>query len=253
MKISVITPSLNQGEYIERTIRSVLRQTGDFELEYIIIDGGSTDHTAEIVKKYSDQLTFISEKDNGQVDAINKGFTMATGDILAWLNSDDTYEKDALNIVAETYKKNKFKWCFGYCRNIDRNDREIRKLITLYKKMESWKYSYSNLLSKNFIPQPAVFFTREAFLETGLLDEHYAYSMDYDYWLRLGRNDDPLIINSYCANFRWHNQSKCANGYRKAAREALHAARQSAGRIHTYSLFRHYLHYRTLSVLYRIL
>jgi len=93
MKISVITPSLNQGAFIERTILSVLSQKGGFELDYIIVDGGSTDNTLDIVRKYQESLTWISEKDQGQSDAINKGFNLATGELLAWLNSDDTYER----------------------------------------------------------------------------------------------------------------------------------------------------------------
>lgn len=108
MKISVITPSLNQGAFIERTILSVLSQKGDIELDYIIVDGGSTDNTLDIVRKYQESLTWISEKDRGQSDAINKGFNMATGELLAWLNSDDTYEPHALTEVAERYKKFKF-------------------------------------------------------------------------------------------------------------------------------------------------
>lgn len=93
MKISVITPSLNQGEFIEKTIQSVLNQEGDFELEYIVIDGGSTDNTLDIIKKYQDSLIWVSEKDRGQSDAINKGFNMASGDLLAWLNSQMIHTK----------------------------------------------------------------------------------------------------------------------------------------------------------------
>ena len=125
MNISIVTPSLNQGEFIERTILSVLSQTGAFDLEYIVVDGGSTDDSLEIIKKHEDKLRWVSEEDRGQSDAINKGFNMASGGILAWLNSDDTYEPDALSEVAEQYRKHRFKWCFGNCRNIDENDREI--------------------------------------------------------------------------------------------------------------------------------
>ncbi|MBC8427243.1 MAG: glycosyltransferase, partial [Deltaproteobacteria bacterium] len=103
MKISIVTPSLNQGEFIERTILSVLSQTGAFDLEYIVVDGGSTDDSLEIIKKHEDKLRWVSEEDRGQSDAINKGFNMASGGILAWLNSDDTYEPDALSEVAEQY------------------------------------------------------------------------------------------------------------------------------------------------------
>ncbi len=193
MKISIITPSLNQGKFIERTILSVLSQTGAFDLEYIIVDGGSTDDSLGIIKKYEDRLRWISEKDRGQSDAINKGFEMASGDILAWLNSDDTYTPGAFATVAEAYRQGPFKWCFGNCKNIDEQDREIRKLITRYKIFESKRYSCRRLLSKDFISQPAVFFTRNVYQEVGLLDLNCHYSMDYDYWLRMGKNIHPFI------------------------------------------------------------
>ena len=171
----------------------MLSQTGAFDLECIIIDGGSTDDSLGIIKKYEDRLRWVSEKDQGQSDAINKGFNMASGDILAWLNSDDTYEPDALSEVADQYKKTRFNCCFGNCKNIDEDDREIRKAITKYKVFESKRYSYRRLLSKDFISQPAVFFTRNVYQEVGPLDLNCHYSMDYDYWLRMGKNIHPFI------------------------------------------------------------
>lgn len=251
MKISVITPSFNQGEYIERTIQSVLGQKGDFELEYIVVDGGSTDSTLDIVEKYRDRLTWISEKDRGQSDAINKGFKMASGDILAWLNSDDTYEAGALSEVAKRYKGVGFKWCIGNCRIIDENDNEIRNLITKYKIFKCKTYSFKRLLAKNFIPQPALFFTRDVYREIGhlCLDCHYA--MDYDYWLRIGKKYDPLYIDRYLANFRWHSRSKCGEDYTKAAYEAYRMAKRHATPQDWFSVLQNYLHYKTLSVVYR--
>lgn len=253
MKISIITPSFNQGKYIERTILSVLKQRGDFELEYIIIDGGSTDNTLDVINKYDNSLSWVSEKDLGQSDAINKGFHMASGELFAWLNSDDTYEENALSEVAERHRKYKFKWCFGDCRNIDENDQEIRKLITMYKMIESKKYSYRRLLSKDFISQPAVFFTRDVCREIGPLDIKCKYSMDYDYWLRIGKKYEPNYINKFLANFRWHGESKNSANYKKAACETYLTAKRHATTKDGYPLFRHYLHYRTLSIVYRFL
>lgn len=253
MKISVITPSLNQGKFIEKTIQSVLNQEGNFELEYIIIDGGSTDNTLDVIQKYQNSLVWVSEKDRGQSDAINKGFNMASGDLLAWLNSDDTYEPDALAEVAERYKELKFKWCFGDCRNIDENDREIRKLITQYKMIESRRYSLRRLLSKDFISQPAVFFTKEVYQEIGPLDLNCEYSMDYDYWLRIGKKYEPYYINKFLANFRWQPESKNSRSYKKAAYETYLTAKRHAAKQDKYPIFRHYLHYKTLCLLYRIL
>ena len=253
MKISVVTPSLNQGEFIERTIRSVLSQDGDFELDYIIVDGGSSDGALDIVKQYEGRLTLISGRDRGQSDAINKGFDMASGDILAWLNSDDTYEPGALSEVAERYRGHEFAWCFGNCRNIDENDREIRRPITRYKMFESRRYSFKRLLSKDFTSQPAVFFTKRVFRETGPLDLHLEYTMDYDYWLRIGKRYSPLYIDRFLANFRWHERSKNAENYRKSAHEAYLVAKRHAAAADRYPILRHYIHYRTLSILYRFL
>jgi len=253
MRISVITPSLNQGAFIERTIVSVLSQKGNFDLDYIIVDGGSTDNTLNVVRKYQESLTWISEKDQGQSDAINKGFNLATGELLAWLNSDDTYEPHALTEVAERYKKFKFAWCFGDCRNIDESDREIRKSITRYKMFESKRYSLKRLLSKDFISQPAVFFTKEVYHEIGPLDLNCEYSMDYDYWLKIGKKYKPHYINKFLANFRWQAESKNSRNYEMAAYETYLTAKRHAAPRDKYPIMRHYLHYRILCILYRFL
>ena len=253
MKISIVTPSLNQGEFIERTILSVLSQTGAFDLEYIVVDGGSTDDSLEIIKKHEDKLRWVSEEDRGQSDAINKGFNMASGGILAWLNSDDTYEPDALSEVAEQYRKHRFKWCFGNCRNIDENDREIRRAITKYKIFESRRYSYKRLLSKDFISQPAVFFTQDVYQEVGPLDLNCDYSMDYDYWLRIGKKYSPVYINEFLANFRWQRGSKNSENYKQAALETYLTAKRHATSKERYPVFRHYIHYVILTLVYKFL
>jgi len=253
LKISIVTPSLNQGQFIERTIISVLSQKGDFELDYIVVDGGSTDNSLDIIKRYEHNLRWISEKDLGQSDALNKGFKMASGDILAWLNSDDTYASGALAAVVKAYKERPFMWCFGNCRNIDENDREIRKPITRYKIFESKRYSYRRLLSKDFISQPATFFTRNAYQEVGPLDLNCHYSMDYDYWLRIGRKYSPVYINEFLANFRWQRDSKNSENYKQAALETYLTAKRHATSMETYPVFRHYIHYMILRALYRLL
>jgi len=253
LKISIVTPSLNQGEFIERTILSVLSQTGAFDLEYIVVDGGSTDDSLEIIKKHEDKLRWVSEEDRGQSDAINKGFNMASGGILAWLNSDDTYEPDALSEVAEQYRKHRFKWCFGNCRNIDENDREIRRAITKYKIFESRRYSYKRLLSKDFISQPAVFFTQDVYQEVGPLDLNCDYSMDYDYWLRIGKKYSPVYIDKFLANFRWQRGSKNSENYKQAALETYLTAKRHATSKERYPVFRHYIHYVILTLVYKFL
>ena len=253
MKISVVTPSFNQGAYIERTIQSVIGQKGDFELEYLVMDGGSTDNTLAILQKYSSYLTWKSEADKGQSDAINRGFTMATGDILAWLNSDDTYEPNALQHVAAAHRVSPFYWCFGDCRIINEDDRVIRPLITWYKISQSRRYAYRRLLRRDFVPQPSTFFSRRAYEETGQIDLSLFYSMDYDYWLRLGRKHPPLYINRFLANFRWYTMSKNGAAYRRAAWETYQTARRHALPSERFDVALHYLHYQLLSILYRVL
>ncbi|MCK5849731.1 MAG: glycosyltransferase [Kiritimatiellae bacterium] len=253
MKISIITPSFNQGTYIERTIQSVLSQNGDFHIEYIVIDGGSTDNTIDILRKYETKLKWISEPDSGQSDAINKGFAMASGDILAWLNSDDIYQPNALQHIADEYTKNPFTWCFGNCIVINENDTEIRRVITQYKKQQSRRYSYRRLIRRDFISQPATFFTRDAYKETGPIDINLTYSMDYDYWLRLGRNSPPRHIDINLSAFRWYQQSKNGAQYTKAAWETYLTARKHAAKNMRYDLFLHYWHYHILRLLYRFI
>ena len=253
MKISIITPSYNQGRFIERTILSVLNQKGDFELEYIIVDGASTDNTIDIIKRYQDRLRWVSEKDRGQSDALNKGFNMASGELLGWLNSDDTYEENALREVTKRFKENRFKWCFGNARNINEDDQEIRRLIAWYKIVESKRYSYRRLLSKDFISQPAVFFTKDLYGDIGPLYIDCRYSMDYDYWLRIGKRYEPLYINKFLANFRWQAESKNSENFEEASYEAYLNAKRYATPQDRYPIFRHYLHYRLLCLLYRFL
>ena len=253
MKISVVTPSYNQGRFIERTIRSVLDQAGDFELEYVVVDGGSNDKTLDILRSFGSRLKWKSEPDKGQSDAINKGFRQAGGDILAWLNSDDTYEQGALAAVADEYRREPFAWCFGNCRVIDEHDREIRSLITRYKTSQGRKYSLSRLLRRDFISQPAVFFAKSAWEQSGDLALDLVFSMDYDYWLRLGRKYEPRHIDRTLANFRWHGQSKNGALYRKAAWEAFQTARKHAGESERLAVVMHYFHYQLLRVLYFVM
>jgi len=251
--VSIITPSLNQGSFLEETILSVLDQKGDFKLEYLVIDGGSTDQTIDILKKYDNRLNWFSGPDQGQTDAVNKGFAKASGDILGWLNSDDLYEEGSLAKVVDSYKDHKFEWCFGNCRNIDEGGREIRKPVTTYKNFESRHYSRQRLLTKDFIPQPAVFIARQAFREIGPLNKLYHFAMDYDYWLRLASRYSPLYIDRYLARFRWHRASKSKGNFRKAAMEAYGIARKHAPPGSEFLIFRHFIHVLMLNVMYSFL
>ncbi len=207
-KISIITPSYNQGPFIERTIQSVLDQ-GYPDLEYIVMDGGSTDGTIEVLKRYEHRLKWSSEKDAGQADAINKGIRLATGDIIAYLNSDDVLEPGALLRVAEYFAAHpKTMWLTGKCRIIDKQDREIRGMITAYKNFLLRHYSYEMLLVTNPVSQPATFWRRELVREFGLFDVNEHLVMDYEYWLRIGRRYGPGVLDEYLARFRVHGGAK---------------------------------------------
>lgn len=253
VRISIVTPSFNQAGFIERTIRSVLDQEGDFQLEYVVVDGGSTDGTLDVLRRYSSRLRWISEPDRGQSDAINKGMAMTGGEILAWLNSDDMYRPGALDRVAAEYRQEPFAWCFGNCRIVDEQDREIRRSITRYKVAQSRRYSYRRLLRRDFVPQPSTFFSRAAYGTVGEISRELNYSMDYDYWLRLGRRWPPRYADCFLADFRWHASSKNGAAYRAAAWETYRTACRHAGQGHAADLALHFLHYCALSVVYRFL
>jgi glycosyltransferase involved in cell wall biosynthesis len=183
-KISVITPSYNQGKFIEKTIRSVLLQRYP-NLEYIVIDGGSTDNTVSIIEKYSDYMTYrVSEKDNGQAHAINKGFGRATGEIYAWLNSDDYYLPGALFKVAQEFQKHPEAGVIvGTGHKVLENGRVVYtpKIPELnYNAFLNWSYSH--------FMQPSCFFRSAVWKASGPLREDLNYCLDVDLWLKMAKS-----------------------------------------------------------------
>ncbi len=207
-KITIVTPSLNQSQYIEKAIDSVLMQEYP-ELEYIVVDGGSTDGTLEILRRFSDRIQWLSEPDRGQSNALNKGFRIATGEVVGYLNSDDLYEPGALSHAGAFFASHpRAAWLTGRCRNINSEGKEIRRMIARYKDFWLPFRSRTILSVLNFISQPATFWRREVFEEIGYLDEALHYAMDYDYWLRIiGRY--PLgYLPRTLACFRIHAASK---------------------------------------------
>jgi GT2 family glycosyltransferase len=207
-KISIITPSLNQGDFIEQTILSVLSQ--DYpNLEYLIVDGGSLDATLDVLAKYSGKVTWISEADKGQTDAINKGLRRATGSIVSYLNADDLLLPGTLKRVEQAFINHpQTYWVTGKCRIVDEENNEIRRPITVYKNILLGLHSFSSLLMTNYISQPATFWRREALELIGYLDENLRYVMDYEYWLRLYSKSPPVFIPEYLAAFKIHQRSK---------------------------------------------
>jgi len=203
-KISVVTPSYNQGEFLERTILSVLNQSYP-NLEYIIIDGSSTDASVEIIKKYEKDITYwVTEKDAGQTDAINKGWRMATGEIVAYLNSDDTYAPGAMRKVALYLKQHpQIDAVYGTCNLIDEND----SIINVWEPTE---FNLKSLVRCGIstIPQQTVFFRSHILKDIGFLDASLRHVMDYEYWIRIGQKFRIQRTPYILASFRIHNQSK---------------------------------------------
>jgi len=203
-RISVVTPSYNQGQFLEATIRSVLDQDCP-NLEYIIIDGGSTDQSVEIIKKYEDQLLYwVSEPDRGQSHALNKGFARATGDILCWINSDDCLEKGALKFVGNYFLAHpETQWLVGRCRIIDEKGNEEGMFDTNWQGLVHLLQFWQGAL----LPQPSSFWTRSLMGE-GMIREDLHFSMDYELWVRFAENAQPAIIDRPLAIYRMHDDAK---------------------------------------------
>ena len=220
-RISIITPSFNQADFIETTILSVLGQEYP-HLEYIVVDGGSTDGTLDILRKYETQLTWSSEEDRGQAHAINKGLARAGGEVVAFLNSDDVYAPGALLATGEYFAAHPGAWWLtGKCAIVDDQGCEIRKLITAYKHFWLQFRSYGVLQIMNFISQPATFWRRSLVEQIGSLNEDLQYTMDYEYWLRIGRCHRLHVLPQRLAGFRMHALSKSGTRFEEQFIEEL--------------------------------
>ena len=203
-KISIVTPSYNQGNYIEETIRSVLLQ-GYPDLEYIVIDGGSCDETISILQKYEKYITWISEEDEGQADAIGKGFKKATGSILAWINSDDRYLPNTFLRIADIFKKNKdCVFVHGDVRVIDEKGDLFYTCVAV---KPNRFLSVNTALGK--WPQPGCFWSTEAYRRVGGVDRSFQFCMDLDLFIRLVDYGEAKCIGGEAiADFRLHKNSK---------------------------------------------
>jgi glycosyltransferase involved in cell wall biosynthesis len=211
-----VTPSYNQGTFLEETIRSVLLQ-GYPDLEYIIIDGTSTDESVEIIRKYEPWITYwISEPDTGQTDAINKGIRKTSGDVLAWLNSDDVYCPEALRQIANYFVTSPHvDLLYGDCEMIDGKGH-------LFDRFNVRSGDSVQLLEENFIAQPSAFCTRKAWEKAGGLDENLHYAMDYDLWLRIFLGGMASVyVPTVFSRFRYHAASKSGVKSVQFGRECL--------------------------------
>ncbi len=201
--VSIVTPSFNQARFLEATIQSVFSQNYP-RIEYIIVDGGSTDGSLEIIKKYASRLTWwISEKDQGQTDALNKGFEHARGDILAWLNSDDTYEPGAVAGAAKYLQMHReVGLVYGDANYIDENGRRLGRFPAAQTDLRRLRQGYVH------IPQQASFFRGELWRTLGPLDPSFYFAMDYDLWVRIASHAALKYLPETWANFRLHAAGK---------------------------------------------
>lgn len=223
MKISIITPSYNQGKYLERTILSIWNQEVDFELEHIVIDGGSTDQSVAIIKKYDHlyrsgqfplkckdfKFVWLSKQDKGQSDALNKGFSMSTGDILGWLNSDDLYSSNhSLKIICSAFVEHKTDIVLGNIYVIDDNDHVIdTPILTNIMNNDDFQNNLKDIVKFDIIMQPSCFFKRHVWESVGISDNFYI--MDWVLWIDAYRNNYKFFkIDNYIASYRQQDNAK---------------------------------------------
>ena len=213
--VSIVTPSFNQSAYLEQTMLSILGQ-GYPRIEYFVIDGGSTDGSVEVIKKFADRLTYwISEKDNGQAEAINKGFARAKGDIIAWLNSDDYYLSGAVSAAFRAFAENPdVVMVYGNMLAVDEHGRAFNRLN--YKQL-----TLEDLLCFQIIGQPAVFMRRAVLEETGRLDPTFHYMLDHHLWIRLAQHGQILHVPETWAAARYHPEAKNRARAAEFGREAF--------------------------------
>jgi glycosyltransferase involved in cell wall biosynthesis len=219
-KLSIVTPSYNQASFLERTIQSVLNQNYP-NLEYIIVDGGSEDGSIEIIQKYADRLAWwVSEKDKGQAHAINKGLMRATGEWVAWQNSDDIYYPAAfINVISMAAKNPDVGLIIGNIMLIDEYDKPYREIKYI-------KPNYNSMRAEGMLmANQAAFWRRSVQDRVGLLDENYDYSFDYEWFLRLTKSVEGVHIKRRLGAFRMHEASKTSKSrklFEKENKQILH-------------------------------
>ncbi|OQX13528.1 MAG: hypothetical protein BWK76_16025 [Desulfobulbaceae bacterium A2] len=233
MRCSVVTPNYNGAAFLERTITSVLAQAGpEVELEYIVVDGGSSDGSLAIIDRYADGITQrIVEPDSGPANAINKGLRLASGDIISWLGADDVYFPGTLaRVVAAAQHSPRAGMWFGRCPIIDGEDQEIRQGITHFKECFfpfSARFTFQCI---NYLSQPALFFSRPALDRALPLREDMVAAWDYDFLLRIWQSGPAQFVpGPPLAAFRWHQSSISGRHFHTQFREELEAVRRESG------------------------
>jgi glycosyltransferase involved in cell wall biosynthesis len=222
--VSVITPSFNQARYLETTIRSVLDQDYD-QVEYIIVDGGSNDGSVDIIQRYASRLAWwVSEPDQGQTDALNKGFARAKGDLLAWINSDDTFEPGAIKEAVAYMKAHpEAGMVYGDANYIDETGRVIGRFPAAQTDYARLRRGYVH------IPQQSSFFRGDLWRKVGPLDPSFYFAMDYDLWVRLAALAPLAYYPRLWANFRLHRTGKTIVSDDRCWPEMLRVHRREGG------------------------
>lgn len=227
-RITVVTPSYNQGAYLEQTITSVLGQ-GYENLEYIVMDGGSTDNSVEIIQRYADRITYWqSERDTGQAQALNRGFARATGDILCWLNSDDFYLPGVLHEIARTVDDTD-GLIYGDCLS-------FAEVGTRARVNRPPAHDLEWLKLVDYIVQPSSFWKRSVWEKVGVLNEELHYAFDWDWFLRASEVAKVRKVNRIFSAYRFHDAHKSSHGGDKRAREIIAVSKLRGGE----NIGRHY-------------
>jgi glycosyltransferase involved in cell wall biosynthesis len=235
--VTIATPSYNQGDYLEETIQSVLAQDYD-RIEYIVIDGGSTDNSLDIIKQYASKLAYwVSEPDKGQTDAINKGFAKANGEIFAWINSDDIYSPRAVSEAVDYLTSHpEIGMVYGDLDFIDSNGNVIGKFHarqTNFKKL---------LRGFVHIPQPSAFFRADLWRRVGPLDPSFFFAMDYDLWTRIAKISSMIYLPGRAwAKFRLHEGGKTVNADERCWPEMLRVYYRDGGHWYSPIVFKYWL------------
>lgn len=250
-RISIVMPTLNQQRYLRTAVDSILNQP--CEAEIIVIDGGSTDGTLDILKSYGDQIRYVSEPDHGQSDALNKGLRMASGEIVGWLNSDDVYTPHAFRSVLQKFDDPNTHWVFGKVDVINEEGVEIRQWITCLKNRRLARLTFNQLLRANWISQMGVFWRREFLTSVGGVEQNYHLAMDYDLWLRFWKKAPGVFLDKTIASFRIYESSKSGGHYLQQLQEAFHIAKTHADGQHSFDLAWHRLNSCAVSCIYRTL
>ena len=225
-RITIITPSYNQGEFIEEAILSVLYQYYP-DLEYLVVDGGSTDETHAVLHRHAGRLRWINERYCGRAHAMNKGMQLATGDVVAFLNADELYTPGALHAVGRWFAQHpQALWVTGLCPLMSPVGHEVCRKLTRYR--QSWLRlrSYQALCVFNYISQPATCLSHTALTALGPLDETLSYAFAYDYWLRLARHQRVSLLPAVLAYGRVQPASEDGNEPEARLAEELEALRR---------------------------